>query len=201
MDPFSHDVYLIDQIIRPIANLYRVTPIAAGTPVGSPVAFVRQKKLAIREDIRFFADESETTELFRLKARSMLDIGGARYDVVAADGSPVGRLEHVFGKSLFRSTWRIVGADESEAAIAREKSAFLGIARRVVDFVPYVGGFVPIPYDFVIAQGERELGHFTRQFMSVRDRYTLDLSRDSDGLLDRRLGIALGIALDTLQNR
>jgi uncharacterized protein YxjI len=201
VDPFSHDAYLVDQLVRPIANLYRVTPIAAGTPVGSPVAFIRQKKLAIKEDIRFFADETESQELFRLKARSMLDIGGARYDVVASDGSPIGRLEHVFGKSLLRSTWRIVGADESEAAIAREKSAFLGIARRVVDFVPYVGGYVPIPYDFVIAHGEQELGRFTRQFMSVRDRYTLDLSGDTDNVLDRRLGIALAIALDALQNR
>jgi uncharacterized protein YxjI len=201
VDRFSHDAYLIDQLVRPIANLYRVTPIAAGAAVGAPVAFVRQKKLAIREDIRFFADEGESEELFRLKARSMLDMGGARYDVVAADGSPVGRLEHVFGKSLIRSTWRIVGSDEAEAAIAREKSAFLGVARRVVDFVPYVGGLVPIPYDFVIAHGEQELGHYTRQFMSVRDRYTLDLSADADRRLDRRLGIALAIALDALQNR
>jgi uncharacterized protein YxjI len=201
MERFSHDVYLIDQLVRPIANLYRVTPIAAGAPVGAPVAFVRQKKLAIREDIRFFADEGESEELFRLKARSMLDIGGARYDVAAADGSPVGRLEHVFGKSIIRSTWRIVGSDETEAAIAREKSAFLGVARRVVDFVPYVGGLIPIPYDFVIASGEQELGHYTRQFMSLRDRYTLDLSGDADRRLDRRLGIALAIALDALQNR
>jgi hypothetical protein len=37
---------------------------------------VRQKKLAIREDIRFYADEQETRELFRIKARTVFDIGG-----------------------------------------------------------------------------------------------------------------------------
>jgi uncharacterized protein YxjI len=201
MDPFEHDAYFIDQVVKPMANVYRVMPVAGGAPVGSPIVYIRQKKLATREDIRFLADEAETQELFRLKARSVLDIGGARYDVVAADGSPIGRLEHIFGKSLLRSTWRIVGADETEVGIAHERNVYLAIARRVIDFVPYVGGLIPIPYDFVIEDGEKQLGHFTREFMSVRDRYTLDLSGDAERRLDRRLGIALAIGLDALQNR
>src|SRR5581483_6083996 len=122
-DRFRYDRYLVDQLVRPIANPYRITPLAAGqAPAGDPVAFVRQKKMAIREDIRFFGDESESEELFRIKERSILDIGGSRYDVVAADGSAIGRLEHVFGKSLLRSSWRITGPDETEVALARERS-------------------------------------------------------------------------------
>ncbi len=35
----------------------------------------------------------------------------------------------------------------------------------------------------------------------LRDRYVLDLSSDHERQLDRRLGIALAIGLDTLQNR
>ena len=54
MGPFDYDRYLVDQLIRPIANLYRVAPLAAGdTPAGPPIAYVRQKKLAIKEHIRF----------------------------------------------------------------------------------------------------------------------------------------------------
>src|SRR5438445_13845693 len=88
-DGFHHDRFLVDQLIRPIANLYRITPLAAGeVPVGGPIAFVRQKKMAIKEDIRFFSDESESQELFRLKARSVLDTGGSRYDVTDATGNP-----------------------------------------------------------------------------------------------------------------
>jgi hypothetical protein len=99
---FAHDRFLVDQLVRPLINLYRVTPLAAGeTPLGNPVAYVRQKRMAIKEDIRFYGDENETEEVFRIKARSMFDIGGARYDVTAADGSPIGVLEHSFGKSLF----------------------------------------------------------------------------------------------------
>src|ERR687886_626792 len=88
-DGFGYDRFLVDQLVRPVANLYRVTPLAAGeTPAGAPVAFVRQKKLAIRENIRFFADESESQELFHIQARQWLDTGGSRDDVVdALDGA------------------------------------------------------------------------------------------------------------------
>jgi uncharacterized protein YxjI len=195
----QHDRFRIDQLVRPIVNLYRVAPLAAGEAPLPPVAFVRQKRMAFREDIRFFADESETTELFRIKARRVIDIGG-RYDVHDASGQPIGVLEHQFRKSLLRSTWRVLSPADEEVAIAAEKNQALAILRRVIDFVPY-GEWVPIPYDFLIKHGDRELGHFTRKFLSIRDVYTLDVSNDTEGRLDRRLAIALGIALDALQNR
>lgn len=200
-DGFDADRFLIDQLIRPIANLYRVTPLAAGEmPAGGPVAFVRQKKLAIKEDIRFYADEEETRELFRIKARSVFDIGGARYDVVAADGTPIGVLEHVFGKSLLRSTWKVTDANGRELAIARERSQFGAILRRVIDFVPDVGGLIPIPYNFDILTDGQVVGRMDRKFQ-LRDRYVLDLSGDTGKQVDRRLAVALAIGLDTLQNR
>jgi uncharacterized protein YxjI len=201
MGPFEYDRYLVDQLVRPIVNLYRVTPLAAGeTPAGPPIAYVRQKKMKIKEEIRFFADEAETQELFQIKARSWLDTGGSKYDVVDAQDGNVGLLEHVFGKSLFRSTWRISATEGEEVATARERSQVLAIVRRLIDFVPDVGGLIPIPYNFDILAGEQVVGKMDRKFQ-LRDRYVLDLSGDPDKKLDRRLAIALAIGLDTLQNR
>jgi hypothetical protein len=197
---FEYDRFLVDQLIRPVANLYRVTPLAIGdTPAGGPVAYVRQKKLAIKEDIRFYADESETQELFRLKARSLLDIGGSRYDVLEGD-ERIGYLAHKFRESLLRSTWHIGGPDEREVGIARERSLTGAIGRRVVDFVPYVGEFVPIPYNFEILVDGELVGGLTRKF-KVRDQYVLDLSGDRDRRVDRRVAVALAVGLDALQNR
>jgi hypothetical protein len=199
VEGFDADRYLVDQLIRPIANLYRITPLAAGeTPAGPPVAFVRQKKMAIKEDIRFYADDSETRELFRIKARSVFDIGGARYDVLEGD-TPFGALEHRFKASLIRSTWSVKNAADEEVAIARERSLPLAIARRVIDFVPY-GDMVPIPYNFDIVSDGRVIGHMNRKFQ-LRDRYVLDVGGDTERKLDRRLAVALAIGLDTLQNR
>ena len=186
------DRFEIVQLIRPMVNLYQITA------HGLPVAFVRQKRMAMKEDIRFFAHEDETEELFRIKARSLMDVGG-RYDVTTPAGERIGVLEKVFGKSLLRSTWRILDAGEQELAVAQERSMLIAIARRVADLVPY-GEFVPIIFQFQIDHGEQRLGDFTRP-IGVRDRYTLDLSGDVDRAIDRRLGIALGVALDALQSR
>ena len=198
---FDYDRFLVDQLVRPIANLYRVTPLAVGeTPAGPPIAFVRQKKLAIKEDIRFYADEAESQELFRIKARSWLDTGGSRYDVTGPDGEKIGVLHHVLGKSLIRTTWSIMDPMEQEVAVARERSPVTAVLRRVIDFVPDYGGLIPIPYNFDITNGERVLGRMDRKF-KLRDQYVLDVSGDTDRTLDRRLAIALAIGLDTLQNR
>jgi uncharacterized protein YxjI len=200
-DRFAYDRFLIDQLVRPIANLYRVTPLAAGeTPAGPPVVFVRQRKMAIKEDVRFYADESESEELFRIKARSLFDIGGARYDVTDAAGAPIGVLEHAFKQSLLRSTWNVKDADGGEVVTAKERSLPMAIARRVVDFIPEGGGLIPIPYNFDLLMDGSTIGHMNRKFQ-LRDRYVLDLSGDHERRLDRRLGIALAIGLDTLQNR
>jgi uncharacterized protein YxjI len=200
VEGFDADRYLVDQLVRPIANLYRVTPLAAGeTPAGPPVAYVRQKKLAIREDIRFYGDEEETQELFRIKARNILDMGGSRYDVYAGE-QQIGALEHQFRASLLRSTWRVRDASNQEVAVARERSLPLAIARRVIDFVPDIGGLIPIPYNFDLLIDDKVIGTMNRKFQ-LRDRYVLDVSGDHERRLDRRLAVALAIGLDTLQNR
>ena len=201
MGPFDYDRYLVDQLIRPIANLYRITPLAAGdAPAGLPIAYVRQKKLAIKEHIRFCADESETQELFHIQAQTWLDTGGSRYEVVDAQEGKIGLLHHAFGKSLLRTTWNVLNASDQEVAVARERSQAMAILRRGIDFVPDVGGLIPIPYNFDILVGEHVIGRMDRKFQ-LRDRYVLDLSGDPGKQLDRRLAIALAIGLDTLQNR
>lgn len=186
------DRFEIDQLIRPMVNLYRISA------NGAPVAFVRQKRMAIKEDIRFFRDESETEELFRIKARAMMELA-ARYDVTAPDGERIGMLGKVFGRSLFRSTWTVFDAQEQQLAVATERSQFWAIVRRVIDVVPY-GDFVPIVFHFRIDDGDRHLGDMTRA-IGMRDRYVLDLSGDLERTIDRRLAIALAIALDALQSR
>jgi hypothetical protein len=198
-DRFAHDAFFIDQLIRPIANLYRISTLGAdGASAHEPLAFVRQKKLAIKEDIRFFADESEQEELFRIKARQMFEVR-ARYDVVTPAGERIGVLEKVFGKSLLRSTWRIQDASEQELAIAQEKSMPVAILRRVIDAVPY-GDFIPIVFQFTIQMDGREVGEMRRP-IGVRDRYILRLSGDPDRRIDRRVAVALAVALDALQSR
>ena len=198
-DRFAHDAFFIDQLIRPVANLYRISTLGLdGKSPGDPLAFVRQKKLAIKEDIRFYADEDEREELFRLKARKMMELAG-RYDVLAPDGARHGVLQKVFGASLLRSTWRIMDPEEQEIGRAYERSMPVALLRRAIDAVPY-GELVPIVFHFAIEASGRQVGDLRRP-LGLRDRYILDLKSDVDRRIDRRVAVALGVALDALQSR
>ena len=186
-DAFAQDRYVVEQLIRPIANLYRVSA------DGTPVAFVRQKKLAIKEDLRFFEDEQESRELFRIKARSVFEVRGT-YDVSDAQGEPIGALQKDFVSSLARSTWNVLDPQGSTVVVAREQSIVIAVLRRISD--------LPLPFHFDIepAGGGERIGVLSRAF-SLRDKYELDLTGDAERRLDRRLAIALAVGLDALQSR
>jgi uncharacterized protein YxjI len=196
---FDHDRFLIKQLVRPMVNLYEVQALHAGSDQpGEQVAFVRQKRMALREDLRAFADSAEAEEVFRIRARSVVDVAG-RYDVAAPDGSRLGTLAKDFKRSLLRSTWRILGPDGEELLTAGESNTAVAVGRRIAQFVPY-GEMLPIPYHFTFTRDSAEIGGL-RRIYGLRDQYELDVSGDSDRSIDRRLVVALAIALDALQAR
>ena len=127
-------------------------------------------------------------------------MGGSRYDVFAGE-EQIGMLWHKFKRvappyDLARRRAGRGGGRDRPRALARR----CAILRRVIDFVPDVGGWIPIPYNFEFLAGDRVIGAMDRKF-KLRDQYVLDLSGDTDRTIDRRLAVALAIALDALQNR
>ena len=97
-----------------------------------------------------------------------------------ASAAKIGEIQKVFGASLLRSTYRILGAGGEELAITTEKSLPIAIFRRAVGFIPYVenvADWLPIPYHFVFKRGEQIIGHNTRQTFKIRDNYTIDMTR------------------------
>ena len=195
VDPNAHDRFVLAQRIRPIVNQYEIS-----LPDGSPICFVEQKRFAFKEDIRFYADDSRGEELMRIKARQVFD-PRATYDVTDPDGVKIGEIQKVFGESLLRSTYRVNGPRAS--VTATERSVPVALARRLVDFVPYVGAvadWLPIPYHFSFRHDGREIGVLRRR-IGVRDIYDLDLSPDTERVLDRRLALAVAVGMDALQAR
>jgi uncharacterized protein YxjI len=203
VDPNQHDRFLLRQRIRPVVNQYEFTlPRADGGP-GEPICFVEQKRFAFKEDIRFYADDSKREELMRLKARQRFD-PRARYDVTGAGGEKIGEIQKVFGESLLRSTYRLYDASGGETARARERSLAVALVRRLIGFVPFLGGvadWLPIPYHFEFLRGDDVLGSHTRTAFKLRDTYTIDLSGDPQRTLDRRLILAIAVGMDALQAR
>ena len=184
-------------------NQYEVSTLGAdGKSAGEQVCFVEQKRMKLKEDLRAFADDTKTAEVFRIKAQQVWD-PRARYDVTDANGQQVGQLQKVFGRSLLRSTWRIYDAAGNELAWAQERNVFVALFRRFVGFIPFIGEFLellPIPYHFDYLMGDERIGGLER-ILGVRDRYRLNVSGDAARTIDRRVVLALAVGMDALQAR
>lgn len=204
VDPNEHDRFILRQRFRFVVNEYQFSLPARGSEAPStPFCFVRQKPFKFKEDIRFYTDESQSVELMRIKARQRFD-PRARYDVVASDGSKIGEIQKVFGASLLRSAYAIFNAEGEEIVRATERKLWVALVRRLVGFIPYVenvADWLPIPYDFVFLKDGVEVGRHKRQLWKLMDVYTIDLTADTERVLDRRLALAIAVGMDALQAR
>jgi uncharacterized protein YxjI len=203
IDPNAHDRFILRQRIRLVINQYEFSLPEDGDQPGQAFAFVEQKRFKFKEDIRFFSDDTKSTEILRIKARQRFD-PRARYDITTPDGAKIGEIQKVFGKSLLRSTYTIFDASGNEVATVNERKLWVALFRRLVGFVPYVGDFadwLPIPYHFDFRQGDKLLGTNNRQRWKWRDVYTIDMSEDPERSVDRRLVLAIAVGQDALQAR
>jgi hypothetical protein len=200
----AHDRFILRQRFRFVVNEYEFSLPAGGSEApGEPFCFVRQKPFKFKEDIRFYVDQSRSVEIMRIKARQRFD-PRARYDVVAADGTKIGEVQKVFGASLLRSTYVLYDAAGDEIARVTERNLAVALFRRLVGFIPYLENFanwLPIPYDFVFLRNGATIGHHRRQLWKPIDVYTIDLTGDTEKILDRRLVLAIAVAMDALQAR
>ena len=164
----------------------------AGLPDGTDgpvVAFAEQKRLALKEQVTLYADESKAHVLAGFKARKVIDLASG-YDVVDGTGMPIGSFRKDFRASLLRSTWH-VEQPGLPPAVGQERSQLVAILRRFVEQLSW------LPYHFDFAINGHPVFSVQKRW-GLRDRYIVDVP---DPNLDRRLVIAMAVAVDALQAR
>jgi uncharacterized protein YxjI len=191
----SQSRFHLHQKLTMMVNRYQVFVDAQGSP-GELVAFVEQKRLAFREKVTIFTDETKSVILATFTARKVLDVSGA-YDVHDGAGQSLGLFRKLFKQSLLRSTWSLEQPGLEPIAIA-ERSLAIALFRRIWGWLPYAGD-VPffLKYHFDWTSGERKVGSFNK-VTRFRDHYVIEIDEPA---LDRRLAIAQAVALDALQSR
>jgi uncharacterized protein YxjI len=197
----GYDRFIIKQKVTMMVNRYEIRAFDANGGEGPLIAVAQQKRMAFKEQVTFYADEARTQPVFGFKARQRMDLG-ANYDITDASGTPIGSFRKEFGKSLLRSTWQLTATD-GLTATGTERNQNVAIARRLWDFVPFLGD-LPSPFlfhfDFTAPDGSIVLSSVRRR--SLRDRYEVDLPAAPNGWrLDWRVGAAMAVALDALQSR
>ena len=195
------DRFLVQQVFKPIANEYRISVPAPGSvEEGEPVLFVKQKRMKIKEDIRFRPRPDDGPHVFMIKSKSVFEFRG-RHDVLDAEDRVIGGLGKLFGRSLLRSHWQVVDADGNELFHAHEASWIIALLRRFADLGPdWMGILTWLPFNFVLIRDGQHAASYKRVLGKLRDRYMLEIAPGMQGV-DRRLLIAFTVALDALQDR
>ena len=96
--------FAVQQRITMMVNRYEVRALSPDGDDAEVLAVAQQKRMTLKEEVTFYADEGRSVPVFSFKARQRVDLG-ATYDVRDADGDPIGWFRKDFGKSLLRSTW------------------------------------------------------------------------------------------------
>jgi len=103
-------------------------------PDGRVIAYSKQKRFKLKEDIVLYSDESCTEALLQIKARSVIDFG-ATYDITdVKTGENIGAARRKGLKSLFKDTWEILDPQGNKYADLLEDS--IALLRRFVPLIP-----------------------------------------------------------------
>ncbi|WP_242002014.1 hypothetical protein [Kribbella steppae] len=200
----SHDqaamyvpAFSMKQRITMMANKYELIATNPDGTDGQVLAFAQQKRMAFKEQVTFYTDDTKSQQVFSFKARKTIDLGSG-YDVLDANGQPIGWFKKEFGKSLLRSSW-LLSSGHLHAS-GTERNPTIAIVRRLWDFVPFIGE-IPLPFifhfDFTDQATAQPVLSVERK-MSVRDRYRITVQ---DNRMDFRVAAAMTVALDALQSR
>jgi hypothetical protein len=189
--------FFIKQRITVMVNRYEVLLANPDGSEGPLMALAEQKRMKLKEEVIFYADESKSRQVFSFKARQRLDVS-AQHDVFDEYGRPIGFFSKQFGASLLRSTWNL--SAPGVEAVGRERRQWVAILRRVWDVIPYIGEvWVPFVFHFDFLDTRTGAPVMTSERKkAIRDRYTVTVP---DPRLDFRVAAAMAVALDALQSR
>ncbi len=133
---FMNPRLIVEQKITAFANKYVVYRADEAGNKGEVVAFAQQKRLAFKEKVEFYTDETKTNLAFTLRAEKVFDVHG-KYLVEDTAGSHVGTFQKAFASSLINSTWNILGSDDQPMLTVSENSQALAIIRRIPEYSMY----------------------------------------------------------------
>lgn len=180
--------FFIKQKLALTTNRYEVVAANPDGSEGRLMAVAQQKRMAFKEEVTFYADDSKSRAVFSFKARRRMDLN-AGYDIFDEGRQQIGFFKKDFGASLMRSTYHVEGPGYT--GTGQERSQLVALLRRFTDLP-----FLSIHFDFTSAEGTPLLTS-ERQFQ-LRDRYTITVP---DERVDFRVAAAIGVGLDALMQR
>src|SRR5437879_5291688 len=131
----------------PLTLSFKIIAIAPQIKVadatGQTVLYVRQKALALREDVRIFADEQQQQQLYQLNADRIID-WSANYRVRTMDGQDLGNIRRKGMRSLWNATYEVADLNGLGLEVIHEENPWIKVVDELVGELPVVGMLLPM---------------------------------------------------------
>ena len=150
-----------------------------------------------KRHVEFYEDETKKRKVLRVIQEKKIELLNATYSVTDATGTRIGTFRKNHLRGLLRKRWECSDSRGNALFIAHEDSIAHALLRRLIG--PFFG-LLRLNFIFCDVHNGSVLGEFNRSF-TILDRYVLDMSRDAENRIDRRLALAMGVMLDSGERR
>jgi len=159
---------------------------------GKLLGFSKQKAFKLKEDIRFYSDETMSEEKLLIQARQIVDFAAA-YDVVNSEtGEKLGACRRKGWSSMLRDSWEILDVNDNLIAKVQEDSMLMATLRRLL------GGWIPQSFHITDNAGVKQADLKVRFNPFI---YKMEVDIAPDATIHRGLVLATGILLAAIEGR
>ncbi len=194
---FNHPLHLSFKILA-FAPQILVTDAA-----GTPILYVRQKLLKLREAVQVFRDDSKQEHLYDIKADRIIDFS-AKDTFSTPDGRVLGAVKRSGMRSLFAAHYTVYDGNDQPAFEIQQTNPWVGVADAFLGEIPIVGLFMGYIFNPVYAV--TRIGSSERVMSLTKKRTFLDtgfgITKDAGSLTDaEELNVLLSAITVTLRER
>lgn len=118
-----------------LASQIRITD-ASGQMLG----YVKQKLFKLKEDIRVFTDDSQTNQIYGIRADRIIDFS-AKYNFTDRNGASLGSIRRRGMRSIWKAHYEIYDERETPVMEIHEENAWVKVVDAMVGEIPVVGIF------------------------------------------------------------
>ncbi len=132
------------QLAYPVKMTFKVLALAPQIYVrdaqNRDLLYVKQKLLKLKEEVNVFSNESQSQQLYQIKADRIIDFS-AKYTVRNSQGQEVGAIKKQGMTSMWRATYDLFGGGPQSDFQIREQSVFVRFMDGILGEVPVLGIF------------------------------------------------------------
>jgi len=187
MGHFEGSRYLIRRkILKLVGGAFHVYDEA-----GDVVAYTKMKAFKLKEDLRMYTGEDMEEEIFRIKARNIIDFA-ATYDVFdSKTDAKIGAFRRKGFKSMLRDEWLVFGPNDEEIGKVTEDSMALALVRR------FISNLIPQTYDCEV--NDKKVCVYKQNFNPFVTKVNVVFEPECD--IDRSLIMAGGVLLCAIEGK